>query len=310
MNKKSIRLEIDKINLDISAHESYLFDAVADRDYLECVRIANYLKDRQLYLNSLYVVERNFVDGNQLQRSVKMRIVSKFRDFYDSAKVYDHDHDDVWVRKTEYHFTDNPYIGLYDGCFIVSVAGVLYYGQRYYKSNRGFTLDYMYAIDMNTPIYHYTKNMKDMAKFWKSMAFHTSQYDWNMKYGNSIKYKSSLPYPITSNEINDLHIKFNSPVMLCQTNEWFRILDNVYQIDGSGKGKTAIVINPVLKQVDFHKYLDPFATWQMIDQFRSGVLTKVDDNFNSSISDEDMAKAKGFTHKYSFKKEPTKRKMK
>ena len=63
-----------------------------------------------------------------------MRIISNFHDFYDSAKIYDNEHNDVLVRRTEQHDFPKHELGyplLPDGLFVLGIGGALFFALRY-----------------------------------------------------------------------------------------------------------------------------------------------------------------------------------
>lgn len=62
---------------------------------------------------------------------------------------------------------------------------------------------------------------------------------------------------------------------------------------------------PVLKDIDFARYLDPFSTHQEISQFYFGVIGCVE-NGQIEISDKDKVVGKGFDKDYGFRTRPKK----
>ena len=67
-------------------------------------------------------------------------------------------------------------------------------------------------------------------------------------------------------------------------------------------------ISFILKHYDFVKMVDPYTAYQEMEMYLSGVFGG---NYPEcvEISDEQMKIKKGFGHKYAFKKEPTKRRL-
>lgn len=64
-----------------------------------------------------------------------------------------------------------------------------------------------------------------------------------------------------------------------------------------------LLINPRLKDYEFVKVKHPIEAFQEIYMFISGLLG-TPERETVQISDKDLQAAKGFTHKYSFRKEP------
>lgn len=70
--------------------------------------------------------------------------------------------------------------------------------------------------------------------------------------------------------------------------------------------KNAILVrNPILKDIQFQKLVDPYTAYQELSMFFGSVFANDEDNM-VSISDRDKAVSKGFD-KWSFKKPPTKK---
>jgi hypothetical protein len=69
-----------------------------------------------------------------------------------------------------------------------------------------------------------------------------------------------------------------------------------------------LVRNPILEKVGFQKIIDPYTAYQELSMFFGSVFANDEDNM-VNISDNDKARSKGFD-KWSFKKLPTKRKVK
>jgi hypothetical protein len=67
--------------------------------------------------------------------------------------------------------------------------------------------------------------------------------------------------------------------------------------------KTVVQTNPILKDFQFGRVFDAFGCFQELSMFLGGVLGEAHPP-TVEISDEEMAKKKGFGHKYAFKKEP------
>lgn len=66
-----------------------------------------------------------------------------------------------------------------------------------------------------------------------------------------------------------------------------------------------VVTNPVLKALEFYKVLDTYSCFQELSQFLSGVLTFRED-IKDNLSDKDKIRQHGFDLKYGFRKRPEK----
>ena len=70
----------------------------------------------------------------------------------------------------------------------------------------------------------------------------------------------------------------------------------------------SLIVNPVLSNWQFYKVIDAYLAFQELEMFLGGVLAG-EDNPMAGISDRDLAEAKGYNC-MSFRKDPTKRKIK
>lgn len=89
---------------------------------------------------------------------------------------------------------------------------------------------------------------------------------------------------------------------------FFDLGQPVYAVMDVGYTKE-FVENPCLNDLQFYKVFDAYTTFQEISMYLGGVLGQAHPPI-IEISNEDMAKKKGFGHKYAFRKEPTKKKRK
>jgi hypothetical protein len=67
-----------------------------------------------------------------------------------------------------------------------------------------------------------------------------------------------------------------------------------------------VVLNPLLKSYQVERVINQYEICQYVDRFLWNVV-QPEETINQ-CSDEDLQKAKGFTHKYSFRKEPENKK--
>lgn len=70
-----------------------------------------------------------------------------------------------------------------------------------------------------------------------------------------------------------------------------------------GRKKGLLVLNPILKEFDFQKYMDPYTIYQEIEMFLGNVLTNNTTPKMPVGSDKVIAESKGFT-KWSFRTPP------
>jgi len=91
------------------------------------------------------------------------------------------------------------------------------------------------------------------------------------------------------NRAEELHIKYNSPILIIGRFDW--------------NSRVEIEVNGCLSEYEFARIIDPYAIFQEIEMYLSGVLCNKE-NGNVSISDKDRIKQHGFNNA-SFRKQPT-----
>lgn len=234
-----------------------------------------------------------------------MKIISKFKDYYDSVQGYMFNPKVLYIRKpAEQVYTklcadiadkislSQKYVWQtnvcdnHGNCFSLSISIIGFCGKLYAA--------YRVTDESNYYTAYSSFDMKRIIKRLKKENPGEHVIDHLEKVGkslDSIKQGVELLYPF---------IDIDAPI--------FKITDikisysyvEKYKVN-SGK----ITKNCSLKQYDFYKILSPFETYQEIEMFLNNEL--VSSNELIQISDKDMKIKKGFGHKYAFKKEPEKR---
>lgn len=157
-------------------------------------------------------------------------------------------------------------------CFIIGFCGKLYLGWKlHYTIKRyGFALD-----EEKIDIVHGYKNAKKYLK---------NEY-WRHNLDDDIKYIE------TYDPIN-IFREINAPVF-------------VYDTDTNNR-HNSFIINPLLKDYEFYRVIDTFQTFQEIQMFIGGVLGSGEKDI-IEVDDKYKITQHGF-NKWSFRKEPTKKK--
>ncbi len=119
-------------------------------------------------------------------------------------------------------------------------------------------------------------------------------YDWDeilsMYKKDSWYYKESIAYLTelkNSTRLQDIFYKYKTPIF---------IINIKHHYDDK------IIINPCLKNYDFHKFMDVFTIFQEIEMYISGVIG-VNTKPIVEISDKHKIIGHGFDFKYSFRKD-------
>lgn len=230
-----------------------------------------------------------------------MLIVSKFRDYYDSIAgqkgidkkiVFNRDQNSLflpefhskWSDRTQHYFPNydsrivrNDYKGLVQyETYILGICGKLYpllvntiRKKTGVYSHETYS-EFIYDINIIEEYYN---------------QYNKSHYSWRKS--NWSIYKDYL----TSTKVQDLFFKHNTPIFILGAKTLKEINFN---------------INPILKDIEFFKVMDPFTIFQEIEMFISQQLcTEIT---SSNISDKDKIVGHGFDPKWSFRKEPNKNK--
>ena len=250
-----------------------------------------------------------------------MKIISKFKDYYDTVQAHGVDDHVYWIRKSisedihdpnplrimerdiiknTFFKTDiwcehpsSPKVGITMHRWVfVGIAGKFYPAIEYRHTDASFEhhTNYIYSADDLIKYMDFIDPKKNissefMAK--KRSNKHTPIYFRN-NYSDYITYK----------EIDDYFTKHSGTTelydMFVQRSE---VILKIHQQGTQWKLST----NPVLDDLNFQKILDPYITYQEIEMFMGGVLG-VNENPPETISDEHMRDAKGFDA-WSFKKQ-------
>lgn len=216
-----------------------------------------------------------------------MRIISKFRDYYDAVMksgmdrevVYVRDQKEIVVNKQHelgyqyYRHTDDTIelflLGYCGQIFKIAVVSSVSYQYRYvfhdFEEFKGFVLNNKVA----------------------------SEYDFRSRYWWPGKYAKFQDQDVSG--LVKLFHEHQVPLFLLSSNE-----------DGKNHKLT---LNPSLKDFDFQTVKDPYTAYQDIFQYVAGVLNQRENNM-VKISDKDKIHKHGFD-KWSFRTMPgTKKKRK
>lgn len=235
-----------------------------------------------------------------------MRIISKFKDYYDSVQLYGVDNRTTFIRKTSDPIHVDK-LDIFNSDF--SLPGKNSFGESYcsYKDRRKplIAYDYLFLFFCGTvfPIIVYQELSKDMyydkLKYCYDIEtvenlmvrhniekyFEKNRYtSWRIDLRKQSKVKELFNAPIDKNKVLELHHKLESPYFVFSTN------------------KSSITVNPVLKDLWFFKIVDSFKTYQEVYMFISGILGGKSPK-TVEVSDEIRKSKHGFD-KWSFKTMP------
>ncbi|MFW9872257.1 MAG: hypothetical protein ACFFG0_04070 [Candidatus Thorarchaeota archaeon] len=232
-----------------------------------------------------------------------MRIISKFHDYYDMVQLHGADPDLVFSRKKkEYKNSDKfdpkieeyfrPFFSLIRGykyyspqVFAVIFCGKIYKGIKLYIKNE--TNQFVDNYD-----YIYCYNSKETIDLVKDKKTGVSLDDRKILIGGkyqhiSVERKIEMFFDNKdSDKFMGLMIKKRCPILLIEKSSPYKSI------------KTTV--NPILKDINFYRIIDPFTAYQNLSMFIGGILPR-QSTPTVEISDEDMVIKKGF-NKWSFRK--------
>lgn len=232
-----------------------------------------------------------------------MRIISSFKDYYDSAMGYGVDYDSVWLREEKeikrgpgprgprtyqhqnidfkYSSHNIAFCGKLYGC--VKVAKL--------KEGRPVIEAICYKIEdidkfveanfKKKQIKYYYEHNKSSSFSYSRRAFESGMYYGNRK-AFEFFFKEIDKY--SEDKVEKFLIENNTPI--CVDNQ----------------------LNAFLKDWEFYRVVDPYTAFQEIQMFFGRLRSP--ERPIPYVSDADMLEAKGFDPKWSFRREPGKKKKK
>lgn len=233
-----------------------------------------------------------------------MLIVSKYKDYYDSAVGMGVDKSIVYERKEEdihdkyfYFYEELGYKQKYSG-----ISGI------YEGILRSFSTGYgWYDNDFDSmvrvigfcgklyPFFEFIEKEKDS----EGLITKTSEFVFDrdkiidrlkLKKGRKAELINEWDLLVGKDPI-EIHRKFNTPVFIHKHGR---------------RNDVQLTINPVLKDYKFVRVFDPYTAFQEIQMFISGVLSTGDDVDQIKMNEKDKVNQHGFDEKYGFRTRPKK----
>lgn len=234
-----------------------------------------------------------------------MRIISKFKDYYDSVQLYGVDIKTTFIRKTSepihtksldifsanfefpaknafgrtsYYYTDR-FIELipYD-YLLLFFCGQVYPIVVYQEGLDTFNIKLKYCYDIESIDSLMTRHK--VEKYFEKERY----ISWFIDLRRKSKIKELFNVPTNKDKVLDLHHKIESPYFIFST------------------VNSNITVNPVLKDLQFFRIIDAFKAYQEIYMFISGILGGKSPK-TIEVSDEIRKSKHGFD-KWSFKTMP------
>ncbi len=205
-----------------------------------------------------------------------MRIVSKFRDYYDSVIQYGTDDEITYIRETTYQDGFFPSYSPFDreSGLLIGFAGKVY--PIVWHAGNTIQPSCLYKT-----IYEWHEHVIDMEKSKKYWQQKISKYDLN----RDVNHYNEL----IAGDYSTLFSR--APIWMTEGNCY------------GGRYMNRLTLNPCLRGFDFAKILDPYTAFQNLRMWLSAQAHP--EPPIPHIDDKTMAEAKGF-NKWSFRKEPSK----
>lgn len=234
-----------------------------------------------------------------------MRIISKFRDFYDSVMKTGMDREVVYLRESRSIETTEDF-GVN---FTTGTSASTYRSRMGYSADllflgycgqiiRVVNLKYLVknsSSDPESPHYlEYRRVFFDFDEFEKFMIDGKYATDWDFDATRQWGSTFGKFHKVDTRKMEDIFHRFQVPVFTL-----------TYQVSYFNGSKTTINLGPRLKDLDFHKFKDPYSTYQDIFQYVAGVLNHPE-NKMVKISDKDKIAKHGFD-KWSFRQKGPKK---
>jgi hypothetical protein len=258
-----------------------------------------------------------------------MKIVSKYKDYYDGIQSLAFDKFCVYNRDEEVVITDRPLGFDHTARELMGYKSLypLKFDKRAQLDSLPFIILYNVMIGYcGKLIQAYKIDFNDGDKIFKTSLFYSYEelYDYlekaNEEYDifgstNKIEYQETRKYTKIKN------LKFENKYLMEQDfSMWFhhfaapvfffpvgaydtnRYPNNLSRLCESNK-KIEVIINPVLKDLEFFKIKDPYSCYQELYQFIGGVLKQKED-YLDELADKEKAAISGIDPKYGFRIRP------
>ena len=230
-----------------------------------------------------------------------MRIISDFKDYYDSVRRMDTDRNHVYVRKTSeiylhkyvYNLENNFFsklnrqTSLRDSTslhmFHLGFCGEIYTGWQVHKCICGKTSEAIHYGDLKRIKQLYEKYEKPFS--WKPGKYKIGEY--------CVKRLTECFESSNINKFKELFLKYKVPVFVITTD----FTDDKYRYGHDQK----IILNPKLEDWKFFRIKDIYTAYQDISMYIGNELAE-DKNNAWPVPDKLKAESHGFD-KYSFRKE-------
>ncbi|MGB0430630.1 MAG: hypothetical protein ACPGLV_09165 [Bacteroidia bacterium] len=250
-----------------------------------------------------------------------MKIITKYKDYYDGLQALGQDKANIYIRNEDLKVIDTP-------SDFKGLEGLIFSNQKarsYIKKKTGLYKEHYYAhkfglgfcgkVYFGIRVLHVVNNEVENANtFYKADAFRAyerqlleSYYPNKMSLVVNPNINKFSELSTTSNQYGYYFHKLKAPVFVYPAYAYWHTTEyTIHSLEFEYKYKTAFIVNPILKEFQFYKQFDPHTCYQELAQFNGGVLTN-NESTDGGLDDLGKVKSHGFDEKYGFRKRPSKK---
>ena len=254
-----------------------------------------------------------------------MRIISKYKDYYDSVQSMGIDQSIVYERfKKETKFLKPPNFDKFiNKLYLESFGEIICDGSREpdvsttLYSSQVFLIGFCGKLYLAYNFEYYQKGKSKISKTFYA-AHSVLEFIQQIK----IKHKQrELVYFINyyggqGPSKHEIEQTFDQSLLKQEYNDWFHHFKApvfMIVVDGDSQNsikeaklrneECAVIINPKLKDLDFFRLKDAFSCYQSIEQYITGVLANTE-RAGSNMTSKEKIQSHGFDMKYGFRTRP------
>ncbi len=240
-----------------------------------------------------------------------MKIISPFKDYYDGVQSFGTDDKVVFQRTSERRnisglagFSDvyQPFIE-YGQTYTLNKKGVHYYDDRVIQTNiiLGFCGQLYFGHKFDTI---------EKGNSTKSVVYYTREeglaYVQSLNKAYNVEGFELTPAPNISNKVESWFHTLQSPIFIFPAYAYYsNELDLNWDQDIPAL-PLELLVNPNLKQLNYHSIKEAYSCYQEIQQFISGVLSYTETYENRS-TDKEKIMQHGIDPTYGFRTRPKKK---
>lgn len=224
-----------------------------------------------------------------------MRIQSKFKDYYDGVQRISQDYDLVYLRYPKVVDVDKRLVFSRRGAkeIVVGFCGKLYYALGL---KAGLYDKYTWCWNKDqVDKFIRDKEDKEYREFYFTKGYIRTRWYWNFMNQGQVKHYFDCANKPESRDRDELFHEHSVPIFVGEVVELEK-----------RKWVTRLTLNARLEPYGFAKIFDPYTAYQELRMWVANMAAPRE--HIPEVSDADMLEAKGFDPKWSFRKEPGKKK--